>query len=70
MTITYTATNNNATPSDGVISACSPDTSAIITGLQPLTTYSIGVYVESELSPIFGSSPAKFGVADTLPLGK
>ena len=70
VTITHTAINNNATPSDGVMNVTYPDTSAVITNLQPLTTYRISIVVNSEISNIFGSSPARYRTADTLPLSK
>ena len=68
--ITYTATHNNATPSEGVIDVDYPDTSVAIFGLQPLTTYKVSAVVHGELSDTFGSSIVVNQEVDTLPLGE
>ena len=52
VTLTYNAISNNATPSDGTVDVSYPITSIVISGLQPMTDYSVSIVVNN----IVGSS--------------
>ena len=64
--VSYVAVSNNDSPSEGVVSLAELATSHTLTGLQPLTNYSITVIAINEVGP----SPGMTITVETLPLGK